>query len=148
MEIYDSAVVERFNNLRFRVEDIDCAPDSAEGLRVHVAMGDNALCGDTLTIAVSVAARDGRAVVQDVRYAGYGCSLCLATADVLAEQVRGMGAHDAARLALDDVKRMWGGLNVGRARRDCVDLPVRTLRQALQGEYGEDGQNDESRIDA
>ena len=147
MEIYDSAVVERFNTLQYRVEDVGCVSGAAEGLRVLTASGDNALCGDTLTVAVRVSFDDGHAVVQDMRYAGYACSLCLATADVLAEQVRGMDVRVAANLALDDMKRMWGGLNVGRSRRDCVDLPVRTLRRALQGDCEEHGQNGKNAID-
>lgn len=140
MEIYDSAVVERFNNLRFRVENVEQAVCAPQGLHTLTASGDNALCGDALTLAVRIELKDGRPVVHDVRYAGYACSLCLATADVLAQCVRGMDAHDAARLQLADVQQMWGGLNVGRARRDCVDLPVRTLREALWGEYGEGGE--------
>lgn len=140
MEIYDSAVVERFNNLRFRVEGIEQVANTSRGLRMLTASGDNALCGDALTLAVRIGCEGGTSVVQDVRYAGYACSLCLATADVLAQHVRGMDACDAARLTLADVQQMWGGLNVGRARRDCVDLPVRTLRQALWGEYGQESE--------
>lgn len=114
-------------------------PDFA-GLPVYVGAGDNALCGDTLTVAVAIEqAPAGPAVVRDVRYAGYGCALCLASADVLAEQVRGMEAGAAARLDVEDLKRMWGGLTVGRARVDCVALSVRALKAALANRFDEGG---------
>lgn len=172
MEIYDEAIIERSNNLRFRVDDVSAlraaATDSAlrascqklgdadhcpirqtdetlqlpdfAGLPVYVGSGDNALCGDTLTVAVAIEqAPAGPAVVRDVRYAGYGCALCLASADVLAEQVRGMEAGAAARLDVEDLKRMWGGLTVGRARVDCVALSVRALKAALANRFDEGG---------
>lgn len=172
MEIYDEAIIERSNNLRFRVDDAlalrAAATDSAlsarrqkpgnaddcrirqtdktgqlpdfKGLPVYVGSGDNALCGDTLTVAVAIEqAPAGPAVVRDVRYAGYGCALCLASADVLAEQVRGMEAGAAACLDVEDLKRMWGGLTVGRARVDCVALSVRALKAALANRFDEGG---------
>lgn len=98
------------------------------------------MCGDTLTVAVAIEQAPAvPAVVRDVRYAGYGCALCLASADVLAEQVRGMEAGAAARLDVEDLKRMWGGLTVGRARVDCVVLSVRALKAALANRFDEGG---------
>lgn len=185
MEIYDEAIIERSNNLRFRVNDVaslraaaaniaadahaealcrqtpafgatraaaSCQPADGiqpsdfEGLPVFVGSGDNALCGDTLTVAVALEQTPaGTTVVRDARYAGYGCALCLASADVLAEQVRGMEVGAAACLSVEDVKRMWGGLQVGRARIDCVALPVRALAAALAKGLDESGHHGETR---
>lgn len=69
--------------------------------------------------------------VARASFEGYACSLCTASADVLMERASGMPAEDAAVLTVDDVLRWWGGLEVGRTRKGCVDLPVSVFGRAL-----------------
>ena len=47
------------------------------------------------------------------------------------EHVTGMRVEDAERLTVDDVLALWGGLQVGRTRRGCVELPLTVLKRAL-----------------
>lgn len=92
------------------------------------------MCGDSLSIeAVVEKLRDGEDVVREVRFDGYGCSLCLASADVLAESVEGMKFGDAEAFSYADLERAWGGLEVSRPRRACSELCVQVLHRALGG---------------
>ena len=124
MDILDDAILERYDNPRFH--GIEGA--AAEGLR---AKGENPLCGDTLELAVATSASGETSRVDEVRFEGYGCSLCLATADLLAERARGRTIQDVASWTLEDVLEAWGGLQVGRARAACARLPLSVLQSAL-----------------
>lgn len=113
----------------------DACGGCGEGRRIVRAWGDNPLCGDSLTMeALIEKSHDGEDVVRAVRFDGYGCSLCLASADMLAERVEGMQMRDALEFSQDDLERAWGGLEIGRSRQACPELSVQVLHRALRGE--------------
>jgi nitrogen fixation NifU-like protein len=55
----------------------------------HQARGHNPSCGDDLQVTLNVA--QGRS--QDIRFSGQGCAICIASASMMTEAVRG---HDVA----------------------------------------------------
>jgi nitrogen fixation protein NifU and related proteins len=57
----------------------------------HHARGQNPTCGDDISVALRVA--DGR--IQDIRFNGQGCAICMASASMMTEAVLG-GSTDAA----------------------------------------------------
>lgn len=96
------------------------------------AEGDNPFCGDMLEVRVSVqTGQDGTSVVERAAFEGYACTLCTACADALMQHVEGMAVHTAASLELDDVLGLWEGLETGRTRRGCAELPLVVLKRAL-----------------
>ncbi|MFO1377788.1 MAG: SUF system NifU family Fe-S cluster assembly protein [Steroidobacteraceae bacterium] len=52
----------------------------------HSAEGNNPLCGDQLTLTVTM---DGD-VVRDVRFDGHGCAISTASASLMTETIKGM----------------------------------------------------------
>lgn len=123
VRIDDERIVERYR--RPRCKGFEGAYDGA-------VSGDNPFCGDALEVRVALERRDGGMAVARAAFDGYACSLCTASADVLMERAAGMSADEAAALTGDDVLRWWGGLEVGRTRRGCVDLPVSVFKRALE----------------
>ena len=115
MRIDDKRIAERCR--RPRCKGFEGAYDGA-------ATGENPFCGDALEVRVALERRACGLAVARASFEGYACSLCTASADVLMERASGMPAEDAAVLTVDDVLRWWGGLEVGRTRKGCVDLPV------------------------
>lgn len=51
----------------------------------HQARGNNPSCGDDLQVMLSV--DQGR--LNDIRFSGHGCAICIASASMMAEAVRG-----------------------------------------------------------
>lgn len=51
----------------------------------HEARGHNPQCGDDLRVALDV--QDGQ--VRDIRFSGQGCAICIASASMMTEAVRG-----------------------------------------------------------
>lgn len=88
------------------------------------ASGDSPFCGDDLTVECRFISSERGIVLDAARFDGYACSLCTATADLLCDRLRGRSAEDIADLEVDDVLEMWGGMETGRMRRGCVELPI------------------------
>lgn len=123
MRIDDECIMERYR--RPRAKGFEGAYDGA-------ATGDNPFCGDALEVRVVLERRAGGLAVARASFDGYACSLCTASADVLMERAEGMPTDEAAALTVDDVLGWWGGLEVGRTRKGCVDLPVSVFKRALE----------------
>ena len=88
--------------------------------------GANPLCGDRIRVELRVHDR----TIDDARFTADACAICIASASVLTDHVRGMCLDDAER-----VEARWihatleGEPPPGRAR--CVSLPLDTLRRAI-----------------
>ena len=113
----------------------------------HRADGDNPLCGDKVTIFLSV--ENGR--ITDVRFQGRGCAISLASASLMTEAIKGktevevramferfhtgLTAKDeeAAASALADLDKLavFGGVREFPVRVKCATLPWHTLVAAL-----------------
>jgi nitrogen fixation NifU-like protein len=105
---------------------------------------NNPLCGDEIELFVKF---DGDKV-EGIAFEGKGCSISQASASMMTEKVKGLGAKDATELT-ESIKRMMAGEEEGdpKALGDLVSLkgvvkyPVRikcallgwnTLQEALE----------------
>lgn len=110
------------------------------GARVATAAGENPFCGDELEMRLVMRpGATGAWRIEDVAFDGYGCTLCLAAADAVAEYACGREAAEASALGFEGLCGLLGGLEVGRTRRGCAELPLRVMRQALQELEGSAG---------
>ena len=88
--------------------------------------GANPLCGDRIRVQLRVE----DATVVDARFTADACAVCIASASVLTEHVRGMTVDDAERVDVRWIHQsLEGEPPPGRAR--CATLPLDTLRRAL-----------------
>lgn len=60
----------------------------------HQAEGTNPACGDA--VAVELQVHDGR--VQDIRFSGQGCAICMASSSMMTEAVKGRDLAAAQQL--------------------------------------------------
>ncbi len=111
----------------------NASPERAEAILAH-AKGDNPMCGDSLDVFLTFAPNDrGEMTVKQGWFEGYGCSLCMASADLAIELAIGMTPQEVVSLTLEDLDRAWGGINVPRSRVHCMDLCLRAARKAVEG---------------
>jgi len=90
------------------------------------AEGANALCGDRIRIECEVSG----ARVVSAMFTGDACAICVASASLLSERVRGMPVLEIMTIADDSALHALEG-PVPPARRRCATLPLDTLRHAL-----------------
>lgn len=110
--------------------------------------GHNPSCGDTidLTIALGTNAQ-GETIIQDIQFEGEGCAIAMASADLMADALRGQPVSQALKM-VEQFQAMMKGqfefphelrkLNVMQGvaqfpvRIKCATLAWHTLRAALQ----------------
>ena len=123
-------VMRRYRTPAYREKtDVFCQKHAEEGGKLLQAAGDNPLCGDSLQISAWL---DEDGIIRDIRYDGYGCSLCIASAEYLLEQATGRNAAEALALNAQDIISGLGNITVGRSRMRCVELSVQVLQRALE----------------
>ena len=111
------------------------------------ADGHNPLCGDRITVFLNV--RSGR--IEQAAFSGAGCAICLSSASIMTETLRGKtlaeaealfsrfhdmltGQSDAASAALELGKLgAFSGVLRFPIRVKCATLPWHTLRAAMRG---------------
>ena len=109
------------------------------------ADGNNPLCGDQITVYVTV--KDG--VVDDVSFQGAGCAISTASASVMTETLKGKTSEQAEALfhvfhdlitGHSDIDRedlgklaVFSGVGQYPARVKCATLAWHTLQAALHG---------------
>lgn len=104
---------------------------AASGGRLATASGDNPFCGDTLSIALWLTGEED--VVEDVCYEGYGCSLCMASAEMLMEKAVKRTGTEGLRIGPEDLLTGLEAGTIGRSRIKCVELSLTVFRDAIRG---------------
>lgn len=117
-------------------------PENPPG-STHHAHGFNPLCNDEIFVHLKV--EDD--VIREVGFEGAGCAVCVASASLMTEAIRGKSLADAQSLfhhvhrmlaeagPTDDVGklRVLQGVNEFPMRVKCATLPWHTLQAALEG---------------
>lgn len=85
-------------------------------------------CGDRVTIYLKVDAAGER--VAALSFEGQGCTISLAAASLLAEELRGRALAEVAAMSDDDVIRLLGA-EVARSRPRCATLALHTIQRAV-----------------
>src|SRR5262249_14747665 len=88
--------------------------------------GANPLCGDRIRVQLRVI--DG--VIDEARFTADACALCIASASVMTEQIRGMSVDSALRVEIDVIHRALEG-EPPAGRLKCTVLPLDTMHRAV-----------------
>lgn len=117
MTAFRAVVLENFRHPRNRGALADPSGD---------AEGANPLCGDRVRVQVRV---DGD-TVADAHFTADACAVCIASASLLTEFVRGRRVSEAAAV---DVRWLYAALEgePPPGRHKCALLPLDTLHRAL-----------------
>ncbi len=97
----------------------------------HQAEEANPICGDEIRLTARIGEN---AQLQDIRFEGRGCALCLASASMMTDMAAGKSVEDIRKL-IDTIMSVFGnGVSSGAARtlpgsfavfREVLNYPVR-----------------------
>jgi len=90
------------------------------------AEGANPLCGDRIRIQLRV----DDDTIADARFTADACALCIASASLLTEHIRGMPIVDLGGVDIAWLHRSLEG-EPPPGRRRCAQLPLETLKRAV-----------------
>lgn len=139
-ELYQEVILEHGKNPR----NFHASDDAT-----NEARGNNPLCGDQLVIYLKL---DDEKRVVDVSFLGKGCAICMASASMMTELLKGRTQDEAQYLfeafhdmctgedngheLPDDVEKLQvlSGVREFPTRVKCATLPWHTMVAALQGE--------------
>lgn len=118
-DLYRELIIDRYKNPHYRGE-LDPNDISFED--------DNPLCGDHIRIDLRV--QDD--IVVEALFSGEGCSISLASADLLIESIIGKSISEVRLLTKDDVLENLG-IELGPVRLKCALLPLKVLKAGVYG---------------
>ncbi len=114
----------------------------------HHLDGYNPVCGDQITLYLEV---EGD-TVKDASFLGHGCAISMASASLMASQIRGKRIDDVKALqqcfhqvvTTDDDReaeklgklKVLAGVKAFPSRVKCATLAWHTLKNALEGQQG------------
>lgn len=122
MDIYAENVLDHYRHPRHK-----CALPSPTITHTE----ENASCGDTLTLSLTV--EDG--IVTAVGWSGEGCAISQAAMSMLAEKLQGCSLSDVTSIGAKDIHALLK-VPVGPRRHKCALLSLHTLKNALNTANG------------
>lgn len=135
-DLYQQVILERYKKPRHRgrTNPVD-----------RYQKGHNPSCGDTIELTLHLNPAGDR--IEDVKFEGEGCAIAMASADLMAEAMRGRSVDEAIAMVQQFQDMMKGGaefptefrkLNVMQGvsqfpvRIKCATLTWHTLKAALE----------------
>lgn len=98
---------------------------------------DNPLCGDRIRIDLLIE----NDIIKEVRFSGHGCTISLAAASMLTEEIAGKPLAEVKELSRDDILAMIG-IPLGPVRVKCALLPLKVLKAGAYGITAWPGEED------
>lgn len=90
-----------------------------------VLEGANVLCGDDLTFYLKT---DKKNKITNVKWRGRACAICIASASMLSDQIKGQTLTEIGKISADDIRNNLGIL-LSPVRLKCALLPLETLKR-------------------
>ncbi|KAA3660405.1 MAG: iron-sulfur cluster assembly scaffold protein [Chloroflexi bacterium] len=85
---------------------------------------DNPLCGDVIRIDVRL---DGENQVSEVAWSGEGCVVCLSSASLLTEEIKGMPLSEVKSFSKERLLALIG-VKLNKVRIKCAILSLNVLK--------------------
>jgi nitrogen fixation NifU-like protein len=119
-DLYRELIIDRYKNPHYRgvLNPNDISYED-----------DNPLCGDHIQIDLRVGENG---IIADAKFDGQGCSISLASADLLVEAVIGRSLDKVKEMSKDDVLDLLG-IELGPVRLKCALLSLKVLKAGVYG---------------
>ena len=119
-DFYREVIIDRYKNPQMRGE---LEPND------YSYQDDNPLCGDEIRIDLRV---DEQNKVTEAAFAGHGCAISMASADLLVESLIGKPIEDIRSLSKEDILELLG-IELGPVRLKCALLSLKVLKAGIYG---------------
>jgi nitrogen fixation NifU-like protein len=87
----------------------------------------NTNCGDTIQMEIRLVGDK----LEDVKFTGVGCAICIASASLLTETVKGRSADEVLKMGEKDILSLLGLSSITPERGKCAMLPLKVLKMSV-----------------
>ncbi len=126
--MYSEKVVEHFMN-----------PRNAGKLKDASAIGEagNPVCGDLMRIYIKVVKRNGKHIIEDIKFETLGCAAAIATSSITTELAKGKTIEEALAITNRHIVNELQGLPATKLH--CSVLASDALREAIYNYMKKEG---------
>ncbi len=89
----------------------------------------NKICGDVMKIYIRVGKKDGKDIIDDIKFQTFGCVSAIATTSMTTMLAKGKTLDDAKKITRDDVANALGGLPPIKIH--CSNMASEALEAAI-----------------
>lgn len=89
----------------------------------------NPVCGDMMYVYIKVVRKNGKEVIEDVKFKTFGCVAAIATSSMITEIAKGKTIEEAEKITRNDVSGSLGGLPP--VKEHCSNLAADGLKAAI-----------------
>lgn len=90
----------------------------------------NPTCGDMLSMYLKVGEKDGKKIIEDLKFLSFGCASNISTASMMTTQVIGKTIDEAENFSFKEVLNELGGLPSQKIH--CSVLAVEALQDVIK----------------
>ncbi len=107
------------------------------------AHDSNPLCGDDISMTMKFDPESGK--VSEIKFEGSACAICLASASMLTEEVKGKKLEEARGMKKERVLELLG-IDPGPTRLKCALLPLKVMKLAVYKYLGKKISEEDERL--
>jgi nitrogen fixation NifU-like protein len=89
----------------------------------------NAKCGDMMKITIKVGEKDGKEIVEDVKFLTLGCAAAIASSSMMTDLAKGKTLDEALEITRDDINDSLGKLPAQKYH--CSILSAEGIHKAI-----------------
>ena len=119
-DMYSKEVMDHFQNPRNVGEIKDASGVGEKG---------NPTCGDIMKMYIKVGKKDGKEIIDDIKFQTFGCGAAVATSSMITEMVKGKTLEEAEKISNAQVAEALGGLPP--IKMHCSNLAANALQDAI-----------------
>jgi len=130
--IYNKKVMEHFRNPRNMG-----VIENADG----IGEVGNPICGDVMKIYIKVREKEGKKIIDDIKFQTFGCAAAIATSSMLTKLAKGKTLEEAMKITKNDVADALQGLPPIKIH--CSNLVAEALQEAIRDYFRKEKNNNE-----
>ncbi len=89
----------------------------------------NPVCGDVMKLTIKVGKKNGKEIIEDIKFKTFGCAAAIATSSMITEMAKGKTLDEAYKIEKSDVSGELGGLPP--IKEHCSNLAAAALKKAI-----------------
>jgi len=97
----------------------------------------NPSCGDVMKMFLKIKEKDGKKIIEDIKFRTLGCAAAISTSDMMCELAKGKTIEEALKITYEDISEELGDLPP--IKKHCGNLAEETLEAAIEDLKEKDG---------